>query len=53
MLKSELNSLKAAAQARINVGAIYSIGMHTLPDYLKKFMVKKTNVNVHVEYFHC
>jgi len=51
MLKSELNSLKSAAQARINVGAIYSIGMHTLPDYLKKFMVKKTSVNVHVEYF--
>jgi len=51
LLKSELNSLKSAAQARINVGAIYSIGMHTLPDYLKKFMVKKNNVNVHVEYF--
>ena len=51
MLKSELNSLKSAAQARINVGAIYSIGMHSLPDYLKKFMVKKTSVNVHVEYF--
>ncbi|MCJ7729694.1 MAG: LysR family transcriptional regulator, partial [Sedimentisphaerales bacterium] len=51
LLKSELNSLKSAAQARINVGAIYSIGMHTLPDYLKKFMVKKTNVNIHVEYF--
>jgi DNA-binding transcriptional LysR family regulator len=51
LLKSELNSLKSAAQARINVGAIYSIGMHTLPDYLKKFMVKKTSVNVHVEYF--
>jgi DNA-binding transcriptional LysR family regulator len=51
MLKSELNSLKSVAQARINVGAIYSIGMHTLPDYLKKFMVKKTSVNVHVEYF--
>jgi DNA-binding transcriptional LysR family regulator len=51
LLKSELNSIKAKAQARINVGAIFSIGMYTLADYLKKFMVKKPNVNVHVEYF--
>jgi LysR family transcriptional regulator, transcriptional activator of the cysJI operon len=49
--KSELNTLKSAAQARINLGAIYSIGMYTLSDYIKKFMVKKQNVNVHVEYF--
>jgi DNA-binding transcriptional LysR family regulator len=51
MFNSELNSLKSEAQGRINVGAIYSIGMHTLPGYLKKFMVKRQNVNVHVEYF--
>jgi DNA-binding transcriptional LysR family regulator len=25
--------------------------MYTLADYLKKFMVKKPNINVHVEYF--
>ena len=51
LLKSEMNTLKQAAQSRVNVGAIYSIGMHTLPEYLKKFMVKKPTVNVHVEYF--
>jgi DNA-binding transcriptional LysR family regulator len=51
LLKSEMNTLKQAAQSRVNVGAIYSIGMHTLPEYLKKFMVKRPNVNVHVEYF--
>jgi DNA-binding transcriptional LysR family regulator len=51
LLKSEMNTLKQAAQRRVNVGAIYSIGMHTLPEYLKKFMVKKPTVNVHVEYF--
>jgi DNA-binding transcriptional LysR family regulator len=51
LLKSELNSIKSQAQARINVGAIYSIGMHNLPDYIKKFLLKKPNVNVHVEYF--
>ena len=51
LLRSEMNTLKQAAQCRVNVGAIYSIGMHTLPEYLKKFMVKKPSVNVHVEYF--
>jgi DNA-binding transcriptional LysR family regulator len=51
LLKSEMNTLKQAAHCRVNVGAIYSIGMHTLPEYLKKFMVKKPSVNVHVEYF--
>jgi DNA-binding transcriptional LysR family regulator len=50
-LRSELNALNAATKSRINVGAIYSIGMYTLSEYLKKFMLKKPNVNVHVEYF--
>jgi len=50
-LKSELNSLRSSAGDRINVGAIFSIGMHTLPDYVKKFMVSYPNVNVHIEYF--
>jgi len=50
-LKSELNALKSSTASRINVGAIYSIGMHTLPDYVKKFMVNYPKVNVHIEYF--
>jgi len=49
--KSELNVLSSSARGKINVGAIYSIGMHSLPEYLKKFMVKRPNINVHVEYF--
>ncbi|MFQ6036880.1 MAG: LysR family transcriptional regulator [Sedimentisphaerales bacterium] len=50
-LKSELSSLKSSAGDRINVAAIFSIGMHTLPDYVKRFMVSYPNVNVHIEYF--
>jgi DNA-binding transcriptional LysR family regulator len=50
-LNSEMNSLKSAAQSRINVGAIYSIGMHSLPEYIKRFMVKRPSINVHVAYF--
>ena len=50
-LRSELNMLKSSGESRINVAAIYSIGMHTLPEYVKKFMVKYPKVNVHIEYF--
>ena len=50
-LKSELNSLQKSSEKRINVVAIYSIGMHSLPDYVKLFMVKYPDVNVHIEYF--
>ena len=49
-LKSELGALKSSFGNRINVAAIYSIGMHTLAKYVKKFMVNYPNVNVHIEY---
>jgi len=49
-LRNDLNVLKSAAGRRINVAAIFSIGMHTLPGYLKKFMVRYPNTNVHIEY---
>ena len=49
-LKSELNALKPTTADRINIGAIVSIGMHTLPGYVKKFMAKKPKVHIHVEY---
>ena len=48
--KSELNAIKSSSSARINVAAIFSIGMHVLPNYVKKFMVKYPQVNVHIEY---
>ena len=50
-LRSELNALKSSSGNRINVAAIYSIGMHTLPGYVKKFLINYPNVNVHIEYF--
>ncbi len=49
-LRSELNALQKSSAGRINVAAIYSIGMHTLPGYVKKFMVNYPKVNVHIEY---
>ena len=38
--KVDLATLKSSATAKLNVAAIFSIGMHTLPDYVKTFMVK-------------
>lgn len=49
-LKNELLALQKSSVSRINVAAIFSIGMHTLPEYVKRFMVVHPNVNVHVEY---
>jgi DNA-binding transcriptional LysR family regulator len=49
-LKTELHAIKTNAENRLNVAAIFSIGMHSLPDYVKKFMVRYSNVNVHIEY---
>lgn len=49
-LRNELRTLQKSAVSRINIAAIFSIGMHTLPDYIKRFMVVHPNVNVHVEY---
>jgi len=48
--KSELNVMKSSTSSRINIAAIFSIGMHVLPSYVKKFMVKYPQVNVHIEY---
>jgi DNA-binding transcriptional LysR family regulator len=50
-LKTELNALKNGIETRINVAAIFSIGMHSLPDYVKKFMIRYPTVNMHIEYF--
>ncbi len=50
-LKNELGTLQRSSVSRINMAAIFSIGMHTLPDYVKKFMVSYPDVNVHIEYF--
>jgi DNA-binding transcriptional LysR family regulator len=50
-LKNEINTLQGTTDQRINVAAIFSIGMHSLPDYVKKFMVTYPQVNVHIEYF--
>ncbi len=49
-LQSRLQEIKADISGNIRVATIYSIGLHVLPPYLKKFLKSYPTVNVHVEY---
>ncbi len=49
-LNSKLQELKDIISGTIRVATIYSIGLHDLPAYVKKFMRSYPTVNVHVEY---
>lgn len=49
-LHSKLQEIKEIISGNIRVATIYSIGLHVLPPYLKKFLKSYPTVNVHVEY---
>ncbi|MBI3878910.1 MAG: LysR family transcriptional regulator [Verrucomicrobia bacterium] len=49
-LHSRLQEIKDIVSGTIRVSTIYSIGLHDLPPYLKKFLKAYPTVNVHVEY---
>ncbi len=49
-LDSKLLELKDIISGTIRVAAIYSIGLHNLPPYIKQFMKSHSTVNIHVEY---
>jgi len=49
-LHSKLQELKDIISGTIRVATIYSIGLHDLPQYVKRFMQSYPTVNVHVEY---
>ena len=51
-LQSKLQEIKDIISGTIRVATIYSIGLHHLPPYLKKFLESYPTVNVHVEYRH-
>lgn len=48
--QSSLNYLKNSAKSKISVAAIYSIGMHSLQEYIKKFMTLHPQVYLDIEY---
>src|SRR3974390_800610 len=49
-LHSKLQESKDIISGTIRVATIYSIGLHDLPPYVKKFLKSYPTVNVHVEY---
>jgi len=48
--QSSLNYLKNSTKSKISVAAIYSIGMHSLQSYIKKFMTLYPRVYLDIEY---
>jgi DNA-binding transcriptional LysR family regulator len=49
-LLNRLQEVKDIVSGTIRVATIYSIGLHDLPPYLKRFLRSHPTVNVHVEY---
>ena len=49
-LHNRLQEIKDIISGTIRLATIYSIGLHDLPPYLKKFLKLFPTVNVHVEY---
>jgi DNA-binding transcriptional LysR family regulator len=49
-LHNKLQEIKDIISGTIRVATIYSVGLHDLPPYLKKFLKSYPTVNVHVEY---
>jgi LysR family transcriptional regulator, transcriptional activator of the cysJI operon len=49
-LNSKLQELKDIISGTIRVATIYSIGLHDLPAYVKRFMKSYPTVNIHIEY---
>ena len=49
-LQNTLQEIKDIISGTIRVTTIYSIGLHDLPPYIKKFLKMYPTVNVHVEY---
>jgi DNA-binding transcriptional LysR family regulator len=49
-LQNKLQQVKEIISGTIRVATIYSVGLHDLPPYIKKFLKAYPTVNVHVEY---
>ncbi|MCO5053462.1 MAG: LysR family transcriptional regulator [Verrucomicrobiae bacterium] len=49
-LHNKLQEIKDVISGTIRVATIYSIGLHDLPPYIKKFLKGYPTVHVHVEY---
>ena len=51
-LHSKFQEIKSVVSGTIRLATIYSIGLHDLPPYVKKFLKQYPTVNMHVAYRH-
>jgi DNA-binding transcriptional LysR family regulator len=49
-LHSRLQEIEDVVSGTIRLAAVYSVGLHVLPPFVKKFLKRHPTVNVHVEY---
>ena len=49
-IHNRLQELKHTNSGEIRVATVYSLGLHDLPPYIKRFMRDYPEVNIHVEY---
>ena len=49
-IHSKMQELKDVVSGSIRLSTVYSIGLHDLPPYIKRFMKDHPDVNIHVEY---
>jgi len=49
-LQHQLSEIRNVISGTIRLSTVYSIGLHELPPYLKKFLREYPGVNIHVEY---
>jgi DNA-binding transcriptional LysR family regulator len=49
-LTSELQEMRKVISGTIHISTVYSIGLHELPPYIKKFLSEYPSVNVRIEY---
>jgi len=49
-LQHKLEEIKEVISGTIRIATIYSVGLHDLPPFVKKFLKSYPTVNVHIEY---
>ena len=49
-IRSRMQEIRHVISGEIRVATVYSLGLHDLPPYIKRFMQDYPEVNVHVEY---
>ncbi|MGC8991262.1 MAG: LysR family transcriptional regulator [Verrucomicrobiia bacterium] len=49
-MRCQIQDLKGVIAGTVRISTIYSIGLHSLPPYVKRYLKTYPSVNVHVEY---